>query len=131
MNLNNHMESLCIFGIINYPNGDIYIGEKQSGFKEGYGTLIYHNKDIYEGEFKNDLKEGYGTLYYSTGNKYEGDFKNDSIEGFADAISTTSMVDRKELSNRGILAKQFISEEKNCYKQAGRVISLLESVIAD
>lgn len=57
--------------------------------------------------------------------------ENDSIEGFVDAITTVSTIDIEELKKRGILAKQFISEQKNCYIQAKRVITLLESVLSD
>ena len=76
MNLEEHMNNKCKFGIIKYPNGDKYIGEKQKDKKEGYGILYYNDGVRYEGEFKNNLREGYGILYYTDGDRYEGVFKN-------------------------------------------------------
>ena len=82
MNLEEHIQNNCKFGIINYPNGNKYIGEKNNNIKEGYGILYYSNGERYEGEFKNDIIEGYGILYYSNGDRYEGEFKNDIFEGY-------------------------------------------------
>ena len=82
MDLSDHMENKCKFGIIKYPNGDKYIGEKQNKLKNGYGILFYSNGDKYEGQFKNDFREGFGILKNSNGNKYEGEFKNDLKDGY-------------------------------------------------
>ena len=43
MNLEEHAKNICKFGIINYPNGDKYIGKKYNNMKEGYGKLYYSN----------------------------------------------------------------------------------------
>jgi len=47
------------FGIINYNNGDVYIGQFSDGKREGYGKYIVSNGDIYQGEFKNDTSNGF------------------------------------------------------------------------
>ena len=82
MNLEEHAKNICKFGIIIYPDGDKYIGEKQNNKAEGYGILYYSDGDRYEGEYKNDNKDGFGILYYSDGDRYEGEWKNDRREGY-------------------------------------------------
>ena len=37
MNLEEHVKNKCKIGIISYPNGNKYIGEKNNDIKEGYG----------------------------------------------------------------------------------------------
>ena len=81
MNLEDHFSKKCKFGIINYPNGIKYIGEKNNNVKEGYGILYSIGGNRYEGEFKNDLIDGYGILYYNNV-RYEGEFKSDKMEGY-------------------------------------------------
>ena len=82
MDLSDHFENKCKFGIIKYQNGNKYFGQKQNKLKNGYGILYYSNGDKYEGQFKNDFREGFGILYGSNGNKYEGEFKNDLKDGY-------------------------------------------------
>ena len=86
MDLEEHVKNKCKFGIINYPNGNTYIGEKNNNnLKEGIGKIYYINLkyERYEGEFKNDKREGYGIHYfYFNAEKYEGDFQNNKREGF-------------------------------------------------
>ena len=52
MNLEEHCKDICKFGIINYSNGDKYIGFKYNGKKEGFGKLFYEEGNKYEGEFQ-------------------------------------------------------------------------------
>jgi hypothetical protein len=59
MNLEEHFKDICKFGIINYPNGDKYLGFKYNGKKEGFGKLFYDEGNKYEGEFHNDLRHGF------------------------------------------------------------------------
>ena len=80
--LKEHVENKCKIGIINYENGNKYIGEKKNRIKEGYGIYYYSNGDKYEGEWKNDKCNGYGILYLLNGNKYEGEWKNDKYNGY-------------------------------------------------
>ena len=69
INLEEHFKNECKFGIINYPDGNKYIGEKQNNKAEGYGILYYPNGARYEGEWKNDKIEGYGIIYFLYGGK--------------------------------------------------------------
>ena len=82
IDLKEHVKNMCKFTIINYSNGNIYIGEKNNNLKEGYGIFNFINGDKYEGEWKNDLKEGYGIYNFTNGEKYEGEWKNDLKEGY-------------------------------------------------
>ena len=75
LNLEEHVNNKCKMCIINFNNGDRYIGGIKNNLKEGYGLLYFANGDKYEGEFKNDLMERYGRLFLNNGLKYEGEFK--------------------------------------------------------
>ena len=82
MDLEEHVQNKCKFGIINYSNGDKYIGEKKNKIKEGYGIYYCDNGQRYEGEWKNDKMDGYGIYYYNNGDRYEGERKNCAREGY-------------------------------------------------
>ena len=97
------------YGIINYNNGEKFIGQFKNDKKEGEGTIIninydiiksnwkkdisvnfgiilYRNGSIYIGNFINTnnniyLKEGLGIIKYINGDRFEGEFKNDLKEG--------------------------------------------------
>ena len=81
INIEEHFKNKCIFRIIHYNNGDIYMGEWKNNKIEGVGKYYFYNGTRYEGEWKNNKREGYGIFYYSNGNKLEGEWKNDIIEG--------------------------------------------------
>ena len=49
-------------GLMEYGNGDRYIGQWEMGKKSGYGKMVYKNGDVYEGNWKNDKRVGQGTL---------------------------------------------------------------------
>ena len=82
MDLEEHAQNKCKFGIINYMNSDKYIGEKKNNIRNGYGILYYNDGRRYEGEWENNMKNGYGILYYNDGSRYEGEWKNDFLEGY-------------------------------------------------
>ena len=82
INLGEHVEKICKFGIINYPNGNKYLGFKNNNKREGYGILYFPNGCRYEGEFKNDMREGYGKEYNRNNIMFEGYFRNNKIEGY-------------------------------------------------
>ena len=71
-------------GVINYKNGDMYLGEIENEKKEGYGIMYYSNSNMYEGEWKKDLREGYGELYYSNGGYYKGFWRDDKRNGYGE-----------------------------------------------
>ena len=106
MNLEEHFTENCIFGIINYQNGDKYIGYKFNGKKEGFGKLFYEEGNKYDGEFYNDLRHGYGKLYYYNGRpKYIGEFKYNNMEGYGILVNYNG--DKYE--------GEFINGKKNGY----------------
>lgn len=61
-------------GVINYSNGDTYLGEFQNDGFHGKGVYIFKCGDRYEGELLNGKKHGFGRYYYINGNKYEGEW---------------------------------------------------------
>ena len=83
INLKEHSEYNCKFSIINdEDNEEIYIGETDSGIKNGFGKCFDNDSgDKYEGEWQDDERCGYGICYYSDGNKYIGDWESDQKEG--------------------------------------------------
>lgn len=68
-------------GTLVYANGGWYQGEFKRGFFDGLGTLVYANGDRYQGEFKRGFFDGLGTLTYANGDRYEGEFKNECFDG--------------------------------------------------
>ena len=81
INLEEHFKNKCIFRIIHYDNGDIYMGEWKNNKREGNGIYYFYNGDRYEGEFKNNKIEGIGTIYFSNGERFEGECKSDKVDG--------------------------------------------------
>ena len=81
INLKEHLENTFNISIINFSEGDKYVGEIKNGKSEGYGIDYYLNGDQYEGDFKNNLYEGYGVFNYLNLDRYEGEFKNGKAEG--------------------------------------------------
>ena len=45
---------------IAYDNGDIYVGEMQTDFRQGEGIMKYANGDIYHGHYTNDKRQSDG-----------------------------------------------------------------------
>ena len=82
INFREHLEDTFKISIINFGEGDKYVGQFKNGKSEGYGIDYYLNGDKYEGDFKNNLYEGYGIFYYITLDKYEGEFKNGKADGY-------------------------------------------------
>ena len=69
------------FQVINYENGDKYIGELKNGQKHGRGLYIYESGDAWYGRFQNDKRDGYGIYAYYSGNYSKGKwFGNTKIE---------------------------------------------------
>ena len=89
---------------LEYPNGDIYIGEVKNKKRHGYGTWTaldgseyvgqwkngkqngqgtfkLSNGAIFSGTWKDNLLNGRGSLTYPSGEKYVGEFKNNQFHG--------------------------------------------------
>ena len=60
------------FGIINYENGDKYVGELKNGIKSGKGLYIWAEGEsiTWYGEWKDGIRTGNGIYYYDDGSKY-------------------------------------------------------------
>ena len=70
------------YGIFEYNNGYIYLGEWKDDKREGEHGILEDNKNIiYNGDWKNDKKEGYGISYEKGKEKYNGEWKNDLYDG--------------------------------------------------
>ena len=76
--------------LIQYDNGDYYIGEISKGIPNGYGKLISKKENTYFtyiGEFKNGKKEGNGNIFSSDNLFfYEGNWENDKKTGLGKLI---------------------------------------------
>ncbi len=67
-------------GTLVLSDGTIYVGQFQKGSYNGDGTLM-NNNTLYIGEFSNDNPHGTGTIFYSNGNMYVGNFKKGQLHG--------------------------------------------------
>ena len=67
---------------IEYPNGDVYEGMWNEGFREGRGTYSYSNGNRYVGSWKHDQRWDDGAQYISKGEYvYMGLFRIDQFDG--------------------------------------------------
>ena len=64
------------FGIINYTNGDKYIGELRNGLKSGKGLYIWEKGDAWYGSWSNDTRNGYGIYMPYSGGYNKGNWEN-------------------------------------------------------
>jgi hypothetical protein len=67
------------FGVINYENGNKYIGELKNGKRHGQGLYLWLDGSAWYGEWADGMRDGYGIYMsysgeYSTGN-WKGDTK--------------------------------------------------------
>lgn len=69
-------------GVLNFPDGEKYVGEFKTGQIYGYGKLTWPDGAYYEGRFVNGLRHGHGKDVPSLGGRYIGDFKNDMFNGW-------------------------------------------------
>ena len=79
-------------GLGEYPNGDQYMGEWESGFEQGtanglvplphgQGVFAWRNADLYRGEWDKGVRSGCGTLETSGGAIYQGQWEDDRMNG--------------------------------------------------
>ena len=72
-------------GTLLWKNGDLFSGQFQKGFYNGYGKITYGNEsdyENYEGTFKNGYFNGNGTMTLKNGDIYVGQFKDDLYNGY-------------------------------------------------
>ncbi|SCQ16247.1 protein kinase, putative [Plasmodium ovale] len=69
--------------ILEYENGDLYIGTTEGGKRQGYGYYLYVDvKAVYQGQWEDDTKSGYGILYNQREVIYSGEWLNNISHGF-------------------------------------------------
>ena len=66
--------------IINYDNGDKYIGYINNNKRDGKGKMIFNNGNIYDGDWLYDVFIK-GIISYKNGEEYEGYINNNKREG--------------------------------------------------
>ena len=87
-------------GLGEYPNGDQYMGEWESGFQpgtangivplaHGKGVYAWRNGDLYRGEWEKGIRFGFGTLETSDGAIYQGEWKDDRKNGCGIQVSSS------------------------------------------
>lgn len=54
----NEKEKVSNSALLEYSNGERYIGEVANGMREGYGTYYYQNGEKYEGQWIKNTKNG-------------------------------------------------------------------------
>ena len=57
-----------VFGSVDMPNGDTYVGEYKGGYFHGQGTLAFADGGKYVGGFKDGEPNGQGTYTDANGN---------------------------------------------------------------
>ena len=68
--------SAYTFEVINYNNGDKYVGELKNGQRSGHGLYMWENGDAWYGQWKNDTRNGYGIMMYYSGSYDKGTWEN-------------------------------------------------------
>ena len=69
------------FGMHNFSNGDVNIGEFVEDNKHGNGTFTWVDGDVYQGEFEHDWRTGIGMYNFSDGNVYNGELFQGQMQG--------------------------------------------------
>lgn len=98
-------------GVLEYKNGDIYIGNLLNGSRSGIGILKFgpNQKNSYKGYWKDDKKSSKGLLKdLTTGDRYFGEFKANFKHGFGFGISNSTLsighFDRDSITGPCIIA---------------------------
>ena len=58
-------------------------------------------------------------------------FEDESVIGMRNKMEEISKLPEEYIVNKGRNAAFFIKEEKNCAKQVGRIVSLIEQSLSD
>lgn len=67
------------FYLINYSNGEQYMGEVKNGKREGLGIYYYKNGDMWYGTFKGDIRLGFGCLFCHDNSLIIGEWEGEDI----------------------------------------------------
>ncbi len=74
------------YQVIEYDDGEKYVGEMQNGLYNGWGTYYWSDGIVYEGEWVDGERNGYGVMTWTDGDKYEGNFEDGYRHGFGTYI---------------------------------------------
>ena len=69
------------FKEVKYDCGDIYRGEKQDGYRHGYGFYIYSSSTLIEGDWVRGDQHGHGIQHFSNGDFYCGSMQSHKRSG--------------------------------------------------
>ena len=69
-------------GILQFRNGDSYIGSFHHNERHGQGLYMWADGRCYEGEFHHNQRHGQGTFTFSDGAVYQGDFLKGRRHGY-------------------------------------------------
>jgi len=82
--------SLYKFSVIEYDNGDKYLGEINEYSLDGYGVYIWANGDLWLGNFKDDQRNGIGIYLF-----YNAEWATLNCK-YDDCTQMTSSVEQRE-----------------------------------
>ena len=68
------------FGVINYKNGDKYVGELKDGKRQGQGLYLWINGGIWYGKWNDGKRSGYGIYISNSGDYSTGSWDGDTKE---------------------------------------------------
>lgn len=69
-------------GMINYPNGEKYIGDFENGKEHGKGEMTFPlTQEKYVGDFEEGMRNGEGILYRKDRIVYKGSYRNNLPHG--------------------------------------------------
>lgn len=88
------------FSVIEFENGDVYIGEMANGNLDGFGTIVSHNGDMWQGRFKAGQCNGIG-LYTAYDTEWKTlNFTDNEMVSVVSSSETYEQIDIERKSNR-------------------------------
>jgi len=69
-------------GILEFRNGDTYIGAFYQNARHGQGLYMWADGRCYEGGFQNNQRHGQGTFTFADGAVYQGEFVGGRRHGY-------------------------------------------------
>jgi len=95
---------ISTFGLLKYPNGNVYEGQFLNGKRSGNGIMKFANGDVYNGMWKNDQMNDVEGLYtFENGNEYKGSLKYDPSTKFGVFHGTATLI----IKNLGTFSGSF------------------------
>ena len=69
-------------GVLQFQNGDSYIGSFANNARHGQGVYVWCDGRCYEGEFHHNQRHGQGTFTFADGAVYQGSFLKGRRHGY-------------------------------------------------